>query len=1380
MWEVFESLFSSKQYIPHGHCYLWQSPLVWLHLISDLLISLAYFSIPVILIYFIYRRNDVPFLRVFALFGAFIVLCGTGHLLEILTLWHPVYWITGFEKAITALVSCYTALQLIELLPQFLALQSPEQLETINQELQRQISVSEIAHQKLQQFQLTLQDIVAGTAPVTGDAFFPALVQNLATALDVRYALVSEVVSQEPKVLKTLALSAGGQTGENFTYDLSGTPCESVIEQAKLCYYPEQIQEHFSTDLLKAMDAICYLGVPLLDGAQQVIGVLCITSDQPLSHEENAKAIITIFAARAAAELQRQRAETALRHAYDELEIRVQKRTAELLSTNAALETEIQERIAAELALQQQAKREQLIAAITQRIHQSLDLEEVLNTTVIETRQLLQTDRVIVFRLNPDGSGKIVVESVSQGWKSVAGTVIYDEYFATTYAQFYRHGRIQAIEDIYTANLTSCHVDLLAKFQVRANLVVPIVNDEQLWGLLVVQQCSRPRQWQPLEIDLLKQLATQAAIVIHQSELYQQAQAEITQRQQTELNLQHQIARGWLVEEVAQRIRQSLNLQEILNTTVQEVQHLLQADRVLLYQVYLDGTGKVITESVAVDYPPILDQPLPEEIFPQECHQAYRQGRVRRVTNVETDDMSPCLADTLRQIGVKSKLVVPILQGENLWGLLIAHQCSNARCWEEFEVELLKHLATHVAIAIAQANLLSQTRQQVQYEATINRISQLLHSPCNVIEIRQSVLDETVEALGGIGGRLYITADSTGQAAQLYTYGAQPNLFWLEESYIWQQAMRTAVDCSTVPAEYYEPIPHGLLSQSVSAKTFYPHCTFDPQASTPQIHHIYSINDLYQDPQLRPLAPAFEFTSIRSILIVPLQYQKQHIGYLSIFRQESDSALLWAGISHKVERNVCSCQSFETWEEIKRGTKWSQEDIKLAQALGTHLYMAVMQRRVEDAMRYQASHDFLTGLPNRLLFNEQLALALEHACQHGEMLAVMFLDLDRFKSINDTLGHAIGDHLLQQVAQRIAKCLKQSDTIARWGGDEFTLILPRMHSAEDVTKIAQRILKTLKAPFNCNQQELHITTSIGIALAPYDGEDAETLLKNADTAMYRAKQQGKNSFQLYAPDMNTEALEHLVLVNDLYKALDRGEFLLYYQPQVSLQTGQIIAMEALIRWKHPERGLVSPSQFIPIAEETGQISAMGEWVLQTACAQNRAWQIAGLPPIRIAVNLSARQFQQQNLARLIAQVLLETGLEARYLEIEITESIAMQDLFQTVSILKELQAIGVHISIDDFGTGYSSLATLKRFPLHTLKVDREFVKDLTTNSKDAAVIQAIVALAHGLNLEVVAEGVETLEQWNFLCSINCDATQGFFFSKPLSAQDATHFVSMRL
>jgi diguanylate cyclase (GGDEF)-like protein len=524
------------------------------------------------------------------------------------------------------------------------------------------------------------------------------------------------------------------------------------------------------------------------------------------------------------------------------------------------------------------------------------------------------------------------------------------------------------------------------------------------------------------------------------------------------------------------------------------------------------------------------------------------------------------------------------------------------------------------------------------------------------------------------------------------------------------------------------------------------------------------------------LASAFSESSIRSLLIVPLQYHQQCVGCLTIFRSEIETETLWAGRINGDARNLRPRASFEAWREVTKGQAkpWIPEEIKLAQALGIHLYMAVMQRRVEDMLQHQASHDRLTGLPNRMLFDDRLSLALASTHRYGEMLAVVFLDLDGFKTINDTLGHAVGDQLLKNVAERLTGCLRQGDILARWGGDEFTLLLSPISGAEDTTKIATEILNTLNVPLQLDGRELHIKASLGIALAPYDGDDADTLLKNADAAMYRAKQQGRNNYQLYTPAIGTKAQEQLVLENNLYKALERQEFRLHYQPQFNLQTGELVGMEALIRWQNQELGFISPALFIPIAEEMGLINSIGEWVLWTACAQNRAWQSLGLPPIRMAVNLSALQFQQKNLVKVIAHVLESTKLEPRYLELEITESIAMQDISLTIAVLRTLRSMGIQIAIDDFGTGYSSLSSLKHFPLDKLKIDQSFVRELVTDSYDAAIITALVALGHGLNLEVIAEGVETEEQLAFLHSIKCDAMQGYLLSRPLPAQEATN------
>jgi diguanylate cyclase (GGDEF)-like protein len=432
-----------------------------------------------------------------------------------------------------------------------------------------------------------------------------------------------------------------------------------------------------------------------------------------------------------------------------------------------------------------------------------------------------------------------------------------------------------------------------------------------------------------------------------------------------------------------------------------------------------------------------------------------------------------------------------------------------------------------------------------------------------------------------------------------------------------------------------------------------------------------------------------------------------------------------------------------------------------------------IQVELEAKIRHQASHDLLTDLPNRTLFNDKLNTALGIANQNKDKLAVCFLDLDRFKTINDTLSHAVGDKLLQNVAQRLATCLEAEDIIARWGGDEFTIFL-HINDAKDTAHILQRVLGAFKLGFDVDNHHLHISASIGVALYPMHGEDAETLIKHADAALYKVKSQGRNNYQFYHSAINTHASELLILENSLHYALERQEFEIYYQPQVNISTGEITKMEALLRWRHPKLGLISPGKFIPIAEETGLIVSIGDWVLKTACQQNKIWQeTLELPLLSVAVNLSVRQFDQTNLVKQVKQALSESQLSANCLELEITESIAMQNIEFTRAILNEISQMGVSISIDDFGTGYCSLNYLKNFPVRTLKLDKSFICDLTNSTHDAAITTAIIALARGLNLAVVAEGVETEEQRNLLRILECELIQGNLFSCALPVEDAT-------
>ncbi|MEP0872069.1 diguanylate cyclase [Trichocoleus desertorum AS-A10] len=840
-------------------------------------------------------------------------------------------------------------------------------------------------------------------------------------------------------------------------------------------------------------------------------------------------------------------------------------------------------------------------------------------------------------------------------------------------------------------------------------------------------------------------------------------------------SLQHVEQEG-LLQRITDRIRQSLELKEILTTTVQEIGFFLGTARIKIYQFHPDGHGQVVAEAID-DHrlPSLLGLHFPASDIPTVAREMFlkarqrvivdvashrkvmnqldspKTGEPRLIEDVRCAPVDPCHIQYLRAMGVNSSLTVPILHQNQLWGLLVSHD-TEPRSFSERELRVVQLLVDQVSIAIDQAYLLSQAQQQAVHEAVLSRISGFIHSSLNSEAVNQAILEQAIQALRGSGGRLYISRNEMGQASQLYAWGTQPAPFQMEETALWQQMVGGS----------------------------HPNSTFT-DSQNDGFSSAYTIVDLYQAPARESLLPAFQSTSIRSILIVPLQYQQQRVGYLSIFRDEIETETLWAGQLDPDQRNLRPRQSFQAWREIKPGQTlpWSSGELKLAQALGNQFYIAVMQRRVDAMLRHQASHDHLTGLPNRLLLHERLSLALAHANDQGRMIAVALLDLDRFKTINDSLGHTIGDRVLQEAAQRLSDCLPEVDTIARWGGDEFAVLMTEIRCAEDVLEVAQRILSAINTPFTSNHQDLHLTASIGVAFAPYDGEDAQTLLKHADTAMYHAKQQGKNNCQLYDTLMNTKALEQLVLENSLYKALDREQFVLHYQPQISLDSDQLIGMEALLRWQHPDLGAIPPSRFIPLAEETGLIISIGEWVLRTACAQNRAWQLAGLAPLRIAVNLSARQFQQQNLVQTIAEILTETELEPQYLEIEITETTVVQDVDFTISLLQQLREIGVHISIDDFGTGYSSFSALKRFPLSTLKIDQSFIQDVTHSHTDASIVNAIIALGHGLGLEVIAEGIETSQQLEFLRSVKCDAIQGYLFSPPLTTEAATQFYVRR-
>lgn len=476
-------------------------------------------------------------------------------------------------------------------------------------------------------------------------------------------------------------------------------------------------------------------------------------------------------------------------------------------------------------------------------------------------------------------------------------------------------------------------------------------------------------------------------------------------------------------------------------------------------------------------------------------------------------------------------------------------------------------------------------------------------------------------------------------------------------------------------------------------------------------------------------------------------------------------------------RELTDASRVLTSEKEKRAQVASADHITMLRKANAQLVISSieahkMTEQIESAkveLDYLAHHDVLTDLPNRMLLQDRICQAIEFARRDGSQLAVMFLDLDRFKHINDSLGHAVGDQLLQSVAHRLISCVRQSDTISRQGGDEFVVLLPVIEHATDAALSAQKILLALALPHQVDGHILHVSVSVGVSIYPDDGMDAESLIKSADTAMYCAKESGRNNFRFFEAEMNARAVQRHSVEVSLRLALERAEFILHYQPKVDLQTEAIVGVEALIRWQHPERGLLMPAQFVAIAEDCGLILPMGRWVLREACRQARIWRELGLAPLTIAVNTSALEFRAKDFIDNIRATLDDTGMEPRHLELELTESVLMRDATSTDAVLHALADMGIKLAVDDFGTGYSSLSYLRRFPVDTLKIDQSFVKHMSSNLDDATIVSAVINMGKSLKKRVIAEGVETPDQCAFLMAQQCDEGQGYFFGRPMNA-----------
>lgn len=754
------------------------------------------------------------------------------------------------------------------------------------------------------------------------------------------------------------------------------------------------------------------------------------------------------------------------------------------------------------------------------------------------------------------------------------------------------------------------------------------------------------------------------------------------ERKRTEEALRQQADRERLMSAIAQHIRHSLELSEILNTTVLEIQQFFQIDRGLIYRFKPNGSGQVIVEAVKPGVLSILGKQFPADFFAEVLSQEnYQQGCVQVIEDILTAGFSPQQTQILATIDARANLVVPISQGDVPWGLLIAQNCKAPRKWQTWEIDFLRQLSIHLAIAIQQSELYHQAQTEL---AERKRAEEALRISENRLNSILSSLQDVVWSLSVTTLEpLYLNP-----AAETI-YGRPANDFF-ENGELWLRIV------------YPEDLPK-LLAQ--------------------------------RELLLAKGGEEFEYRIVRPDGEVRWLYRRSQVIY------DSD---------HQATR----IDSIET-------------DI-------------TERKRMEEQLLHEAFHDALTGLPNRTLFMDRLEQAIKRNNRYPHYyFAVLFLDLDRFKVVNDSLGHMVGDQLLIAIAQRLKTCLRPVDTIARLGGDEFTILLDNIQHVRDAVHVAERIHEVLQTPFQLNNYEVFTSTSIGIVPVMANLSQPEEILRNADIVMYRAKEQGRGCHAIFDSAMHSSALNVLQLETDLRRAIEREELEIYYQPIVFLATGQITGFEALVRWRHPQRGLVPPDDFVPIAEDTGLIIPIGWWVLQQSCMQLHQWQhqFPVHANLTVSVNLSAKQFTQPDLVKQIDRILTTSHIYPASLKLEITEGELMENDEIVSRILTKLQLLGIQLSIDDFGTGYSSLSRLHQLPINTLKVDRSFVQEMVQNGGSPEIPQAIITLAHNLDMDVVAEGIETEEQLVQLQQLACDYGQGYLFSRPVSGVLATELLS---
>ncbi len=812
-----------------------------------------------------------------------------------------------------------------------------------------------------------------------------------------------------------------------------------------------------------------------------------------------------------------------------------------------------------------------------------------------------------------------------------------------------------------------------------------------------------------------------------------------------------------LLRTLTQHIHQSLDVHEILQTAVDDMRRFLQTDRVLVYQFSPNWGGSVVVESVLSPWVSALGHTVEDTCFIMNpaVVERYRQGQHSQITNLSQAPLSACHQQFLGRLQVQASLVLPINYGDKLWGLLCIHHCQAPRSWHDQEIALVQQLADQLAIAIYQGQLLTQTTLMAQQEKLLNTIITAISDSLELDVLLQRAADQMLQVFNA--SRSLVTLCQPTDAETIHTTtSAAPGFEDLKGV--------------ALPIEG-NPHAQVILAQELPV----------------------AIEDVNHDPIMDPLRATAQAYNIRAMLAVSIRYRGQVKGVLSL-------------------------------HQCYAPRRWSLEEQRLIKRVADHLAIAIQQaelyqqaqtelaerKRLEAKLRYDALHDKLTALPNRVLFLERLSQAMADLHQaapvpptcplpydpdrdnlrvpSGHQFAVLFLDLDRFKVVNDSLGHTIGDQLLRTVADRLQSCLRPTDTAARLGGDEFVILLTHLSDSQVAVNLARRIHATLETPLILDGYEVFVRASIGIALGSLAYTDPNHVLRDADIAMYQAKTSGRE-YAIFDAPMHAHAVQQMQIESDLQRAIERQEFVLYYQPIFNLSTFQIEGFEALMRWHHPTAGVVSPANFIPVAENTGLIASLDIWALNQACQQLRQWQMQYPQlPLSVSVNLSGKQFMRPDLIPQIDRALVANEVSGRFLKIEITETVLIQNSQAAIELLRQLRQRHIQICMDDFGTGYSSLSYLHRFPIDILKIDKSFIDSLQAarqgdgtqddgTQDNGTIVRAILNLAHNLNLQVVAEGIETLYQIHYLQSHRCHSGQGYFLAKPLPVSEVPDFLT---